>query len=60
MAYHTLHNTGTEKTGNDVQTTKSITRVILFSKLIDAFYVKITGGFPPRTIHRFNALLAAQ
>jgi hypothetical protein len=34
---HALHNTDTVETGNDVHTTKSITQVILFSKLIDAF-----------------------
>ncbi len=51
---------GTVKTGNDVHTTMSRTRVILLSKSIGAFQVYITGGFSPRTIHRFIALLAPQ
>ncbi len=48
----TLHILSTVKTVNDVCTTKSSTRVILFSKRAGAFQVqqKRAGGFSPHTI----------
>jgi hypothetical protein len=55
---YTVYTVHAVKTGNDVHTTKSRTRVILSSsKRTGAFYVEATGEFSLCTISRFNALL---